>query len=249
MLEFNFYSKTDSGPIRKINEDGALGFIVNDTLFLIVVDGFGIEDDSVGTPNGQLIATEVQSFIEKHYTFQSVEFLKYILEESIYLANRITRSYQAANQEVYKNYGASITICGVLKDYNMVLTHAGITRLYMIRNGQPFLGTIDHNEANELLKANKITDMEYVNHEKRNIMTNGLGYSDNIAPFTTIAKVAKGDFILLMSDGVYRTLGDEKMVNLVLEAGELETACNWLIDAAYEMKSLDNVSAIISYIL
>lgn len=245
---FNFVAKSDLGQVRKINEDASDGLIVNNTMFLIVADGFGISDDSNGDPAGQLIVNEVKNFISKFYVMATKEFASYILDECFYLANKTIRNYQKSNPQIYKGYGCSLSICAILPSYEMVISHVGITRLYMIRNNEVFLGTDDHNKAYPLLKQGVMSKEEYEISNDRNVVTNGLGINEDIVPFKTNVMLYPNDFILLASDGVYRLLGDERLKNLIYEAGELETACQWLIDGANHEGGLDNLSAIVSYI-
>lgn len=246
-MDFNYSAKSDIGQVRKINEDSVEAFINNGSMFLIIADGFGINDESSAIPSGILITNEIKNFIIKFNS--NDDFIPTLLEQSMYLGNDIIRKYQELNPILYSKYGCSLTICAILSDYRMFISHVGINRLYLIRNEQIFQGTEDHNESYELLKTNKITKEEYETHERRGFLTNGMGYKDDIIPFKTSVQLFPGDFVLLLSDGVYRLLGDERIKNIVFEAGELDTACNWLIEGANLEGGVDNLSAIISHIL
>ena len=246
-MEFNYSCKTDIGKVRKINEDWVTATVINDVMFLIIADGFGIKDDSLGMPAGKMVAEEVQNFIGDFTVYNSKEFLMYLLSQSIFFANKIVMAYKKSN-EVYKDYGCSLTIAAINKNYEMVMDHIGINRLYMIRDNQIYIGTDDHNKAYAKLKNGEITKDEYEVDSDRNIIINGLGYKENVQSFKKIVTLKPNDFILLVTDGVYRMLGDERMKNLIYEAGELEKANQWLIDGANLEGGFDNLSSIVSYI-
>lgn len=249
-MEHFYWLKTESGNFRKKNEDSVESFQVNGTLFMILADGFGISDESEnGIPAGFMVTTLMRKYIEKFYMFPGDASLRFMMSQAIYMANDIVRQYRLANPEIYKDYGCSITLAAITQDKQLYTAHAGITRLYLVRNREIFQGTEDDNEASELLKRGVITPEEYITHDGRNYVTKALGLSDDIDVEIKVTQLQVEDFILLLSDGVYRTLGQPRILALIYEAGELTKACDWLIEGSKELKTPDNISAILSYIL
>lgn len=239
----NFYGLTDKGG-REKNEDWIDSFEIDGTLFSILIDGFGIEDDS----NSNLIFPEItdkaRGFIKKFYVKGMDPTI--ILNQGVYLANLMTMEY--IKKEEYKKCGASIIICAIYEKV-LYISHVGINRAYLIRGDNIYQGTEDDNEAQLLLNSGQITKEEYEEHPKRNLITNGLGKNENINIKNSSVNLQKGDIVLLLSDGIYRVLGDENIKKVVMDSGDIETASKWLIEAATEhIKSPDNISAIVSYI-
>lgn len=243
---FNCSVKTDEGKKRKINEDGVSSTVKDDVMFLVICDGFGIDDNSEGIPSGKLVAAQIKFFIEKHFNEQ-VD-IKNFLEELTTVGNNIIEAFKSSNPKLYSNYGCSLTVCAIKKNYEMTFCNLGINRLYLIRGNNIFQGTEDDNAAYKLLKEGEINEVEYETHEQRTILTNGLGYSADITPYIQTILLEPNDFVILLTDGIYRLLGDNRILNLVNNAGELNKASEWLIDGANELGGLDNLSAIISYI-
>lgn len=249
-MTFNYWMRTESGNKRKINEDSVEGFIVNGTMFLMIADGFGVEDDNEkGYPAGYLATQLAKNYIEKFYIYPGEASLRFVIQQTFYHINEIIKQYSIAHPERYRNYGCSFTLAAVTEDMKLYTIHAGITRLYLMRGEGIFQGTKDHNEATVLLDKGELTEEDFIVHPGRNLLTKALGFDDDILSDISVVQLQRGDFILLLSDGVYRSLGNPRIQALVYEAGELEQACNWLIDGAIELDTPDNVSAVISYII
>lgn len=240
---FNYSGKTDVGTTLKTNEDWIGGLVVNNTLFLVCIDGFGGQGNN--NPLSERIVNEVFNFIKGNYYKENYQLLHFTLKHSVFIANEIINTAKIISPDKYKNHGASMTICGIMSSNKMLTFHMGITRLYLLRNGQLYCGTEDNSEAYELLKQHKITKEEFENHEGRNKITQGLGYPGTIKPINVSAQLQKEDIVFLVTDGIYRTLGDERMKRLILEAGNLDTSVDWLIEGAKKVGSTDNLSAIV----
>lgn len=244
-MVFNYSGRTDKGP-RNINEDGFRCIVKDDALFLIVLDGLGIEDESKGIPASSLVLTHLEWFIQDFYNkkLNMEDFLK----ELFFLGNTIVQNCKYANKEVYLNYGASLLICALKDNKKLTFANVGNNRLYLIRKNNLFQGSIDDNEASDLLRKGKITKEEYETHEGRNKLTNGLGFNKKISPYVQTIVAEKEDLIILVTDGVYRVLGDERMKQLIIESGELDTSTDWLLKGVSEVGAVDNMTAIVSYI-
>ena len=268
---FAFEGRSEVNLGKKLNEDAIDGFTINDTLFMVLADGFGLKNinninninpftgeiDALATTDnenkdelsiGKIVVDEIRGFINELYTSEikgndSKKFLTYTINKTMYFANRIVKNLQKVN----KDFGCSLIICGILPTREMVFSHVGVNRLYIIRNGNIFVGTEDDNEANVLLKENKITKEEYETHELRAKIINGLGISDIPNPYEGDIILAQNDLVLLTSDGTYGALGDEKLKNLILEANKLDTACDWVIKGIKEVGVFDDHSIILAY--
>lgn len=251
-MQFNFVAKSEIGKDIKRNEDGANGIIVDNTLFLMISDSFGaVYEDENNTENiGQIIADRAKNYIINLYkNYYNVEMLKVFLKQVMYYVNGLVVAYQSANPTAYRNLRCSFTICAITQNNEIAIAHIGDTRLYIIRSNQIFCGTQDDNEAYKLLLEGKITKEEYENHELRAKMTNVLGKSENIDCQLINTNLMTQDFIVLVTDGVYRTLGDERIKNLIYNAGNLDTSGQWVIDGTKELNENNCMSVIISYVI
>lgn len=251
-MTFNYWLRTSSGKNRVVNEDGAEAFVKNDTMFLMISDGFGVSDDEKdkGKVNAGLLSISlVKKYIESYYIYPGEESLKLIMSQAIYHANEVIRQYRFINPSEYQNYGCSFTLVAISSDGKMHSAHMGITRLYLLRNNEIYQGTRDDNEATELLEKRLITEEAFITHEGRTVLTKALGFEDDCFVGITTIQLYPQDILVLLSDGVYRSLGNPRIQALIYEAGELEQACNWLVDGAIELNTPDNATAVMSYIM
>lgn len=92
--------------------------------------------------------------------------------------------------------------------------HVGDSRLYRFRRGRVINRTIDHSYVERLHQDGLIGAEQKANHPYRNYVTRCLGGFIN-APEVTLAEgsviLERGDILLLCSDGLWGTLGDERL--------------------------------------
>lgn len=247
-MSLNCSFSSHPGEFRKVNEDNAYGFIYQDVLFMIVADGFGVSDESVGKPAGDIVIQSIETYIKKFFRFPGEVSIKLIMEQAIHYANKTILSYKQANPILYANYGCSITLSAITEDNILYTAHVGITRLYLARGGEIFKGTEDDNEATILLKRGELSEEEFLTDPRRDLVVKALGITEDIEFEIQKTHLQVGDLVFLVSDGIYRTLGPQRVLALSLESGELELAVDWLIEGSLKEKCPDNLSVVISYI-
>lgn len=244
----NYNGRTELGTTLKKNEDGLGAVAIKDTLFLIIVDAFGTQESETTEEIGKNIADIMLDFIKDNYYKTDQGILNMTIQGALSTANLYLRTLQKYDSANFAKCGASVTICGILPTKRMILHHIGITRLYILRNGQLFCGTEDHNEAFPLLANGTISLEEYETSPLRNKITKGIGAPQHIQPFVTAVDLQDNDIVLLATDGIYRTLGDERIKNLIIESGNLDLTIEWLIKGALQLECSDNLGAIASVI-
>lgn len=245
-VPFNYYGITDRGKVKELNEDFFLGLIYKNVLFLIVADGLGGKE---GADFASVIAVnEIRRHIETNLESDRVEHLKSIIKSGMFWANRILLAYKKANDQVYGGFGTSLTMCAVNKDKDIVIGHAGNTRLYLLRNNNLVTMTKDHTEAQRLFEQSKITKEELRTHPERAVLTKALGAWGNIDFDISSGKLTSRDILLLCSDGIYNMLDENEIQSIILEAGESKTACEWLVEGANKRGGIDNIVVLMSYI-
>lgn len=247
-MSFNYWGETDKGKVRKKNEDFFDGIVTKNTLFMIIADGFGINDDKDGQSAGAVAVNEIKRYIEKYYSPTGCEYVKDFIEKCFYTANRVISAYRKAYFDNYSGFGASLTICAVLPNNEIIVGHIGNTRLYILRKGEVIQGTKDYTSAQKLVDGGKITKEEYITHPERVILTNGLGYAEDITPQIFEGQVIDEDIIIMLSDGVYNLINDDEIAYVIKEAGDIKGASKWLVKNANDRGGFDNLTAMVSYI-
>ncbi len=246
MVSYNYYGLNDRGEVKEINEDAFDGIIHNNVLFLMVADGLGGKE---GAGYASAIAiNEMRKHIERNLKNDNAEYLKQFIENGLFWINRVLLSYKIAEDSLYGGFGTTFTICAINRHKDIVVGHAGNTRLYILRDGLLTQLTKDHTEAQRLFEQGKIKKEELREHPERAILTKALGFWDDIEFDIFGGRLSSEDIVLLCSDGVHALLTDEEIQAILIEAGESKTACEWLIRGANQRGGIDNSVALISYI-
>ena len=243
----NFHAMTDKGEKREYNEDFVDGFIHENVLFLMAADGQG-----GGGPGGQSAGKaaiyEARALIEREYKRGMEKHLEWILNHAFYVAHRACEGVRKGDPGRYGGFCASMTVVAVMPTREMVFAHIGNTKFLLDREGNLTQVTTDHTVTQSLLEQRKITPSEAVNHPERAILTRGIGVFPDAKPDIKRGMLARGDILLLVSDGITEHLTLPEIARLVAEAGNIKTACEYLIRGANERGGWDNLSAVVSYI-
>jgi protein phosphatase len=128
----------------------------------------------------------------------------------------------------------------------MSVAHVGDSRAYLIRNGQLSRLTNDHSWVFEQVQAGMLTEAEAEKHPLRNVITRALGGALSVNPDAAEVESRPGDVYLLCSDGLTGMVPEDEILRVVSDSsGDIEKACQELIDMANERGGLDNVTAIL----
>ncbi len=132
-----------------------------------------------------------------------------------------------ANEEVNKDLGSdkigqcgSTVVAAIIRDRKMSWISVGDSHIYVWREGQLYKVNKDHNYASQLderAERGEISIEEAMSDPQRAALTSfiGMGELDAIDQNITPLDLKPGDRVLLMSDGVYGTVGDEKLCVLL----------------------------------
>lgn len=244
---FNFYGKNDLGKVAKINEDYFEAFTCANgkVQFLVVADGLGAKE---GTDISSLVAvTEFKRYVSKYLLSDLTSEIEKVIEEGLYLTNRIIYNYSRINPELYSGFATTITIVAINGKKEMVVGHIGNTRLYMLREGELYQITTDDTIAQKEFEEGKIREEDLIMHPDRNTLTKALG-APNVDPFIRTATILSNDLLILMSNGVFQMLTKEQMRDIIINTNNSKEACENLIEGANQMGGVDNSVVLLSYI-
>lgn len=150
------------------------------------------------------------------------------------------------------NAGTTL-VSTVITDGCLYWASVGDSHIYIIRGDEILCITQEHNFLmllNERVKRGEITAEEAQAHPKKEALVSYIGmggvrYVDmNSKPFLLL----DGDYMVLCSDGLYRTLEDAEIKDIVCKAGpEVQLAAEKLTEAAIGkgIKHQDNTSVVV----
>jgi len=126
------------------------------------------------------------------------------------------------------------------------LAHVGDSRAYLLHDGVAQPLTFDHSVTAERVRAGTLTPEEARTDPRRNYVTRAL-LGDPVEADLSETELAAGDSVLLCSDGVWASLPDSRIGEL-LGQGTAAEAAQSLIRAALAAGSTDNVTAVVARI-
>ncbi|AKG73262.1 PP2C family protein-serine/threonine phosphatase [Salinicoccus halodurans] len=249
-------SKRDIGVInakgrgKETNEDyhfGAGGqmFGGHDVYFLSIADGMGGHDNAKSASHHVI---EKQEGWWNDAVGQSLDIQELIAA----FENGQGNEFRQLNQELIDmgsndNVKMGTTLSSLVLVNNMYLIHhVGDARIYRYSlNGHDteetseldgrrgFIQlTEDHTLVSRKIRDGEISADESTNHPQSGVLTQCLGVKGEIQPFVTFGTIRDEDMILLCTDGVYKSLTDEKL-NKIIEDSFQKDAQD-IVDIIYD---------------
>lgn len=237
-MRFIINGLTDTGVVRKINED-KLGFLETDhCLAAVVCDGMG------GYKGGEFASNLSVETIINHFKSLSSEFdIEKEIIASFKKANDAIAKKASENQELSVMGTTSVLL--LIKGSEFTTAHLGDSRVYLVRNNGIRQLTKDHSKLQQLIDENEISYDEALLYTDKNIITRALGINVLSKPeIADKSKVQVNDIFLLCTDGLTNYVRDEELLDLSTEFSP-ETACEQLVYLANMRGGEDNITILI----
>ncbi|MDB5196261.1 MAG: serine/threonine-protein phosphatase [Flaviaesturariibacter sp.] len=235
---------TDTGRQRQNNEDAFIAEPVLKGAYLAagVIDGVG------GYEGGEVAAEIAKTTLVNYFSVPSGSVLSMLGE-----------ALQSANDKILKHKKESgandkmacvATIALVEKGANKAYyAHVGDTRLYLFRDGSLVKITKDQSFVGFLEDSGRISEVEAMQHPKRNEINKALGFESILANSDYIetgeTPFLPGDLLLLCSDGLTDMIDKAAMIAILNGAASLEQKGEALIAAANAKGGKDNITAVL----
>ena len=231
---------------RTEQQDFALSKSEMSSFFAVVCDGMGgLRGGSLAS---QVVATELMRLYEerekeepiKDFLFNSVD----ILDEKV--CNLVDEN------RVRLHAGTTlVTVC--IEENRLSWLSVGDSRLYVIRGREIVQVTQDHNynlNLNKMLKSGTLSKQEYNREKSRGealISFVGIGGIDIMDISSQPLLMKDGDYILVTTDGLFKTMTDEEIRETVIAEENVEKSADLLIKRSSEKaaKSQDNTTFIL----
>lgn len=223
-------SRTDVGCLREHNEDS---FVVRFPLFA-VADGMG------GHAAGEVASTIAVSSLADHApsTPDDTALAQAVEQANLDVIDGATSGLGRAGM------GTTCT-AAVIDGHTMAIAHVGDSRCYLLHAGQLVRVTHDHSYVEELVAAGKITREEARIHPNRSVITRALGSDRAMQADHFTVEVARGDRVLLCSDGLSSMVTDDAIEETMVSTTTPQTCADALVDLALAMGGHDNVTCIV----
>ena len=156
---------------------------------------------------------------------------------------RINAAIFAYNRDNTLNAGTTLSAAVVGESGRCWIGTVGDSRTYIITPTSSW-HTRDQTYVQGLVESGVISPAEAMFHPRKNILTRALGLSARVQVDLDIVELG-GGVLLLSSDGLHDHVPESVIREIVL-AGDPDTACRRLIDAARDAASTDNTTVIVA---
>jgi serine/threonine protein phosphatase PrpC len=240
-MDITYSALSATGPVRDKNEDFVALWQPSDPeekktrgVLIIIADGVG------GQGRGDIASRlAVETALAKFRESKPLESAQKIL----------TRMFEAANLAVYDAGMAdhsqsrmSTTLTAVLcRNSEVTVGHVGDCRVYRVSEGRLERLTSDHTYAALQSKMGLISEEEAMGSQLRCVLTRNIGQQPFVRADLRSVYVAKGDLILLCSDGLHGWVTEAEILDILLH-NPPEASCKALVTLAEKRGTEDNVS-------
>ncbi len=233
----DFAMASDKGARREHYEDASL--LAPEIALFAVADGMGghLAGDvaarlAVDTVRRVLSGREAQRVIDAYVAKADLESRRAVyacLRAAFEEANRVVLA-DAAADENHRGMGATLDVVWLARG-NAFVAHAGDGRIYLARLRAMLQLTQDHCSSTGSTR-------------RSSGITNAVGLSDQIQVDTLFVDLARGDRLLLCTDGVHGQVEAEGELSELVRAGSVTNASGSLVARAAE-QGRDNATAVV----
>jgi protein phosphatase len=153
---------------------------------------------------------------------------------------------RSQEDEALHGMGTTLTVVRSI-GRDLLITHVGDSRAYVLRAGSLHRLTRDHTYAQLLVDTGQLAPDEVADSRHRHILTNALGGScGDVEVDTDLLRLENGDRLLLCSDGLTDLVDDLTITEILRDAPRANDACERLVQRALDNGGRDNVTAIVA---
>ncbi len=165
-------------------------------------------------------------------------------------ANDLVRSERIKRVEEQR-MGATLTVAGLAdpSSNEWILAHVGDSPAYLVSSTAILRLTDDHTVAGELVRQGAISEAAAEEHPQRNVLLKAVGAEESIEPDMQRIVVGPGDALVLVSDGISGFVALPDIRDMVRTAETSSEAADLLVNAALELESTDNCTAVVVRLL
>lgn len=229
---------SDVGLRRKLNEDSACYLERADFKIYVVADGMG--GHNAGEVASKMAAEQIVQYIDENYSLECEETL-------------ISNAIKAANEDIYKfsktndklnGMGTTVTAALVTPKF-IYIANVGDSCCMAFKNGELKKITKDHSLVQELLDSGTISEVEAVNHPKKNIITRALGTCIHVEVDVFRLDINQYNLFILCSDGLTNEVTKEDILKIIDNENNYFSIANNLVDLAKEKGGRDNITVLL----
>ncbi len=249
-MRIEIAGRSHVGMKRAHNEDNLL-LLPEESLFC-VADGMG--GHSCGEVAAKIAVEELAGFYKLTSQDEDATWPFKMDKARNYEENRLTTAIKLANIRIYEHAstdqklkGMGTTIATVRFAPNAAyIAHVGDSRVYCLRDETMLQLTEDHSLLNDYLRAKKLSAEEIETFPHKNVIVRALGMKETVQVDLAAFHPKDRDLFLLCSDGLSGMIQATQIEETLLKAGDLEPACDQLVELANNAGGHDNITCVLA---
>ncbi len=237
----NIVGFSDKGLVRNSNQDAfQIGQMDDGSNWAVVCDGMGGANG--GNVASRLGVDHFSAALKAGWRVgMSENSIKNLLVSAVNAAN--IRIFDKSRESKDLN-GMGTTIVAVLiVGQTAYFIHAGDSRGYILSNGELQQITRDHSIVQSMVEEGKITLDEARVHPRKNVITRALGVDEAVQPEFNIYDLAKGDKLLLCTDGLTNYVEQGEIMQTLSD--DSNNKAEALVDLANNNGGGDNITVVV----
>ena len=233
---------------REHNEDsfGTFADSGNGCALLFVADGVG--GNSGGDLASQFTAKSLLAYWKRFTarlmprTEATAEFFRDALED----INGTVYGFNADQGTLSAPMGTTIAAVALLQD-QIVVAHAGDSRVYRFRGGGIMALTEDHSLVQKWIREGVMTEADAKVHPMSHVIYKSIGQQRRLDPDVRIFDRRHGDKFIVCSDGLMCHVSDPEIRDIMDRSKSAQEAVRLLISGALKRGGFDNVTVACYY--
>ncbi|MFR7591145.1 MAG: Stp1/IreP family PP2C-type Ser/Thr phosphatase [Longibaculum sp.] len=228
---------SDMGNVRVINQDYVRYHQKNDQECLVVLcDGMG--GHNAGEIASQMTCDDIIEHYINHGDFHDENEIQTWMSEIVNHAHQLVKKKSYESKEL-EGMGTTVVLA-LLKDDDIYISHVGDSRAYLFDYENFTQLTKDDTLVNVLVDSGTISKDEAMYLPQKNILLQAVGVSDVLKISFVKQRFEKG-LLLVCSDGLYNSLFDSQLIEILQKNLSLEDKGKELMDNANTFGGKDNI--------
>ena len=238
-----YWGLTDAGCVRAQNQDTYLmEQLDRNSAIFVVCDGMG------GAKSGNVassLAAEVfvQEIKRSFSSLMDREKADQMLRSAAKLAN-FTVYDQSVQIEDFNGMGTTL-VAVLVRGRKATVINVGDSRAYGITSEGIYQLSTDHSVVQMMVDRGELTPEAAKNYPGKNLITRAVGTEPMVMCDIFHTELAKGDYLLLCSDGLSNMMDDQEILFEVVHGADPTLCCQRLLDIAKNRGAPDNVTSVL----
>lgn len=230
------FGLSDPGCVRSKNED----YFISDCEAGVFILADGMGGANAGDYAARLSAEKIYKFLVDPVHRNGNETLEQAFEQT----NAIVRE-TAKDNPALDGMGTTLVVARKVDGDHFQIGSVGDSRAYLLSHKHLSLITQDQTWVAEVGSQLGLSDEAIKKHPMRHVLTMAVGTSDELRMSLCVVEVAKGDQLLLCSDGLHGVVQEQNLIETLESAKTLPEKCHYLIEAAKAAGGPDNVTVVL----